>query len=54
LSYKQGYNHARGFTDALGPFTPNKLRQVDTGILLVTTISVQKQGLNIAHIDAIL
>ena len=45
------------YADALGAWGPsatNKLRRVYTGALLATTISIQKQGLNITSIGAIL
>ena len=47
----------RSYADALGAWGPsatNKLRRVYTGALLATTISIQKQGLNITSIGAIL
>ena len=47
----------RSYADALGAWGPsatNKLRRVYTGALLATTISIQKQRLNITSIGAIL
>lgn len=47
----------RNCTDALGAWGPsatNKLHRVYTGALLAITIGVQKQGLNVTSIGAIL
>ena len=47
----------RSCTDALGAWGPsatNKLHRVYTGALLAITIGVQKQGLNVTSIGAIL
>ena len=54
---KGGLCIGRSCTDALGawgPLATNKLRRVYTGALLAITIGIQKQGLNVTSIGAIL